>query len=111
MSDWHEHRLYCPYHQGWVPTNHALCSGSRFFVDLNNPTYLRCNKCPYTCAIDSNFNCREHGATVKQVYATSRLVMQVGDRIIRTDGNVVYVMQRTGMIVVARRQLITSSYV
>jgi hypothetical protein len=107
MSNWHEHRIWCPHCGEWVPTCHTREAKSRYLVDLDNPTYLQCSTCPSTYPIDGDFKCPFHGsAVVKPIYATRRIVMQAGERIIRIDGDVLYVLQRTGTIVAARRDLV-----
>jgi hypothetical protein len=58
---------------------------------------------------NTTFHC-SHGHVQKVQYTDSVVVLEEGDQIIATDGNMVYVLTRSGMVVMGYRSFIDVGY-
>lgn len=108
MANWKKHKVYCARCRCWYSDlEHLSCSagqsGSICWLDLESFN-LGCNKCNTTWTLEDNtFNCTVCGNAQKTVYTDSVFALQRGDQVIASDGETVYVLTRTGTVVMGRR--------
>ena len=114
MSDWKKHTVYCRTCNHWcTDLIHTYCEagahGSLVMIDLDS-FRLGCTKCGYTWDLEDNtFTCA-YGHQQKTQYLDSALTIQAGDQVIASDGDYVYVLTRSGTVVVGRRSFPYDSY-
>ena len=72
-------------------------------MDIEN-FEMGCNKCNQVWRLESNTFYCSCGHVQRTEYADSSVVVEVGDEVIATDGEVVYLLRRTGEIVVGQRE-------
>jgi hypothetical protein len=112
--NWQKAKTYCYGCRRWrTDTYHRSCprgrDGSLVFIDLNNFEF-GCNKCNSTWKLeDDTFNC-SCGHVQKTRYLDTTVRVEYGDEVIAEDGNVLYVLKRSGMVVVGRRSYVDQSY-
>ncbi len=114
QSDWHKCKMYCRRCGRWASDlPHLECSrgkrGSLIFVDVAN-SQMGCDKCGETWTIENTeFHCR-CGNVQRTQYVDTVLSLEAGDQIIATDGELVYVLTRTGTVVVGYREYLGIGY-
>jgi hypothetical protein len=112
--NWKKAQTYCRGCNRWkTDTHHRDCprgkSGSLVFIDLNNFEF-GCNKCNRTWPLeDDTFYC-SCGHVQKTLYTDSTVALEFGDQVIANDGNMIYVLKRSGVVVVGRRNYLDQSY-
>jgi hypothetical protein len=114
MTDWRESRTYCNGCGRWRGNiQHKNCRrgerGSLIWVDLDNYREA-CNQCNESWALEDSVMICGCGHRQRTEYVDSIDVVQAGERIIATEGNTVYVLTRTGTVVVGRRAFPGTSY-
>ena len=114
MSNWKKYKVYCRGCGEWQhDLQHRSCpkgaQGSVVFIDLDD-FKLGCNKCNDTWALEDNTHYCNRGHVQETVYQDSAVALQQGDQIIASDGDWVYVLTRSGTVVVGRRSYPGSGY-
>jgi hypothetical protein len=114
MRNWKILRSYCRGCGTWSSNvSHGPCSrgavGSRIFVDIEH-FELGCNKCGKTWLLENNVTRCTCGHVQETEFADSAVVIEAGDQIIASDGDMVYVLRRSGTVVVGRRSYLDVSY-
>jgi hypothetical protein len=114
VTEWRESRQYCNGCGRWRGDFvHGSCRlgerGSRVWVDLDNYREA-CNKCNQSWALEDTIMTCSCGHRQRTEYVDSVDVIQAGERVIATEGNMVYVLTRTGTVVVGRRSFPGSGY-
>ncbi len=114
QSTWHKCKMYCRRCGQWNSNlSHIECPrgkrSSVVFVDVAN-SQLGCNKCGEIWMLEtSEYHCR-CGHVQKIQYVDTVISVEAGDQIIATDGELVYVLTRTGTVVVGYRKYLGVGY-
>ena len=108
MSDWKKYKFFCPACGRWnYDVEHLNCSkgqvGSTLLLDINT-VEIRCDKCHNSWRLVGNSNICEYCSHVQKAeFVDSIASLEVGDRLLATDGNVLYILRRSGSLLLARR--------
>lgn len=112
--DWKKLETYCCGCGKWNVGRHQNCPvdemGSLLWLDLKTFA-VGCNKCNHTWALKDDTLCCSCGHVQKTPYRDATVVLEVGDQMIRSVGDLVYVLRRSGRVAVGRRHYMCSSYV
>jgi len=106
--NWKKSKIYCRGCGNWKTNiNHLNCpKGERqslLWIDIEN-FEMGCSKCNEIWPLEDNeFHC-SCGHVQETEYTESEIVLEFGDEIIGTDGDIVYVLQRSGEVVVGRQR-------
>jgi len=107
MRDWKKQRTYCNGCHSWRENiQHRDCPkgerGSICWIDLNS-FEIGCNKCNDTWKLENNTFYCSCGHVQKTRYQDEILGIEVGDRVLAEIDGVLYVLKRSGQVVVGRR--------
>jgi hypothetical protein len=107
MTDWRESRIFCNGCRRWrTKLWHEDCrlgsGGSLLYVDFDN-LEGGCNKCNETWPVETFWLLCTCGHFQYTRYVDTIDVLQVGEQVVATDGNLAYVLTRSGTLVVGRR--------
>lgn len=115
QRNWQRSKLYCSRCGTWIlKPYHTKCPrgqrNSLLFVDIAN-FEMGCNKCNSTWSLeDTEIHCGKCGSVTKTQYSESTITVRKGDQIIATDGDLVYILTRTGEVVVGYRRYLNIAY-
>jgi len=114
MTDWRQSRTFCNSCQRWrSDIQHRSCprgsQGSLIWVDIENYREA-CNKCNESWPLENSVLHCSCGNVQTTEYVDSIDVVQAGERVIATDGNIAYVLTRSGTVVVGKRSFPGSGY-
>lgn len=111
MPNWRPSKFFCRTCQAWYgPVVHAGCPfGGMLFVDLDS-FQIACNQCNLTWPLTESLNRCSYNHIQQTEYVQSALTLEVGDKVIATDGGVVYVLTRSGTLVVGYGEFPEQSY-
>ncbi len=110
--NWKKSKIYCRGCGSWrTNIRHLNCPrgerNSLTWIDFEN-FEMGCNKCNKIWPLEDNELHCSCGHVQKMEYTDSEIVLEVGDEIIETDGDIVYVLQRSGEVVVGRQREYTN---
>jgi len=113
MSNWQKAKVYCRKCRQWKSdVGHRNCpkgSGSITWIDIEE-FKMGCGKCNSTWALGTNVFYCGCGNVQETEYQDLAVVIEAGDQIIASDGDVIYVLRRSGTVVVGRRSYSDFSY-
>jgi hypothetical protein len=114
MADWRRSSTYC-YGCGTWLTNfeHRDCSrgasGSQVLIDIDD-FRSACSRCHNVWPLEETVTHCTCGHVQQTEYQDSVSIIQAGERIVGTDGNLVYVLTRSGTVVVGKRSFPSDGY-
>jgi hypothetical protein len=114
MTDWRKARDFCNSCGRWdTDFEHENCPygsrGSLVWIDIDN-FRKACSKCNQTWALENTIMYCSRGHMQRTEYVDSVVTVEAGEQVIATDGNLVYVLTRTGTVVVSRRSFPGTGY-
>jgi hypothetical protein len=113
---WRMKKEYCYYCEEWkYPLRHTNCpegeAKSTMWVNIDT-CQSYCDACGRLTSLEGWYlHCTICGNDQHAVYTDSSVVLNVGDTVFATDGDLVYIMRRSGSIVVGRRSYHNVSYI
>jgi hypothetical protein len=107
IRNWQPSKVYCNGCWRWKEDiGHRHCprgrKGSQTWIDIAN-FEMGCNKCNQIWPLEDNIFYCSCGHVQKTVYQDTIVALEEGDEIIATDGDLVYVLSRSGVVVVGYR--------
>lgn len=118
MANWRKSRVYCYgcgrwydgiTHRGCPEANKWLGTAGLTWVDIEG-FWMGCDGCKEVWKLENNIFYCHNGHEQKTFYSDEAVAVEKTDRIIATDGDTVYVLKRSGAVVVGRRQYHGMSY-
>lgn len=114
MQDWKTSQIYCRKCGRWHNNiQHRDCpyspSESRLWINIRN-LEMGCSRCNQTWALEDNIFYCSCGNIQQTEYTDSLVVLEEGDEIIASDDDLVYVLTRSGTVVVGYRSFDDFSY-
>jgi len=105
--NWKKSKIYCRSCKRWKnDIKHCHCprgeKGSLTWVDIEN-LEMGCNKCNRTWTLESNKLHCSCGNVQRTQYVDTVVALEEGDQVIATDGDMIYVLTRSGVVVVGYR--------
>ena len=94
MPNWRPSKFFCRTCQVWYgPTVHGECplGGGAVFLDLES-FQMACNRCNRTWPLAGTLNTCPLFHRQQTEYIQSAVAFEVGDEVIATDGDLVYVL-------------------
>lgn len=115
VRNWKKSKTYCRHCRQWhTPVAHRDCpqgsQGSVVWLDLEQME-MGCDKCHHIWPLEDNTFYCSCGHVQKTEYRDSVLHLESGDQVLATDGEFVYVLTRSGTVVVGQRDYLDHSYV
>lgn len=108
MSDWYRQKDYCTSCKRWQLVVHKGCGGNGWINPRTGKTY--CDKCEEEWSAENSIYYCDCGHVQPMIYTDSTVVLGYGDKELWTDGDMIYVLRRSGAVVYGRRQIHTVSY-
>lgn len=114
QRNWQVSKTYCRGCRSWRNNaTHKNCprgaKGSLIWLDIAN-FEEGCNKCNEVWPLENSVLYCSCGNVQHTQYVDTTIAMQAGDQIIATDGDLVYVLTRTGTVVVGSRRYLDVGY-